>query len=934
MADEIPKYRYGAALAGEIETRWQRHWEEQRTYRQPNPGEPDFDPKKPKFYCLDMFPYPSGAGLHVGHPEGYTATDIISRYKRMRGFNVLHPMGWDAFGLPAEQYAIQTGVHPAITTKDAIANFRRQLKRFGFSYDWSREFGTIEPQYYRWTQWIFLQLYAAWFDPEAQRARPLRELIAAFESGARKVRFNPDAAEIKAEDKELELGGYAELSAETRRAVLDSYRLAYLAQQTVNWCPQLGTVLANEEVIDGRSERGGFPVFRKPLKQWLLRITAYGQRLLHGLASLDWPESTVSKQASWIGYSLGAEVRFALVDPPPAHAYLRVFTTRPDTLFGATYMVVAPEHPLVDAQLALGPGSQQLRTYVESARQRSDLERQQNREKTGVFTGVYAINPATSERIPVWTSDYVLMGYGTGAIMAVPAHDERDHAFAERFGLPIKRVVEPSDGHAETCFSGEGKAINSRNPGLSLDGLDTAEAKRDIVAWLAREGLGKPAHNTKLRDWLFSRQRYWGEPFPIVYDAAGHHHPLREEALPLILPELADFQPQVSEEPMPLLAKAQAWVHTTAGAAQVDGLPPSAAVVRETNTMPNWAGSCWYFLRLADPHCATAPVGKAADAYWLGNGVDLYVGGAEHTVLHLLYARFWQQVLYDLGHVSAPEPFHKLFHQGLILSFAFQREDKSLVAVDKVEERGEGQFFEKATGLPVTQITAKMSKSLHNVINPDDVISAYGADTFRLYEMYLGPLDASKPWNPRDISGLGRFLQRAWRLLIDEDSGQPKLTAADDPELEKQLHRCIAKVGADIEKLAFNTAIAALIEFVNHATGASALSRSQAERFARLLSPFTPHLAEELWQRLGMSGQAGLCQWPRYDEALLHDQSVEIPVQIMGKVRHRMIVPSDADAATLEQLARADEKVKELLAGKTVRKVIAVPGKLINFVAN
>jgi leucyl-tRNA synthetase len=935
MVDEIPKYRYGAALAAEIETRWQRHWEAQQTYRQPNPGDADFDPSKPKFYCLDMFPYPSGAGLHVGHPEGYTATDIISRYKRMRGFNVLHPMGWDAFGLPAEQYAIQTGVHPATTTKEAITNFRRQLKRFGFSYDWSREFGTIEPQYYRWTQWGFLQLYAAWFDPETQRARPLSELIAAFESGARKVRLNPDAAEIKAEDKERELAAFAELSADERHAVLDSYRLAYLAEQTVNWCPQLGTVLANEEVIDGRSERGGFPVLRKPLKQWLLRITAYGQRLLAGLSSLDWPESTVSKQASWIGYSLGAEIRFSLVDAPAQLAHLRVFTTRPDTLFGATYMVVAPEHPLIDAQLASGRCSLELQTYVQAARQRSDLERQQTREKTGVFTGVSAINPATAERIPVWTSDYVLMGYGTGAIMAVPAHDERDHAFAERFDLPIRRVVEPLDGTSDDpCFSGEGRAIDSHNAKLSLDGLDTAAAKRSIVAWLASEGLGKPAHNTKLRDWLFSRQRYWGEPFPIVYDAAGHHYPLREDALPLLLPELADYQPQLSDEPKPLLAKAQAWVHTTAGAAQVDGLPPSAAVVRETNTMPNWAGSCWYFLRFADPQCATAPVGRAADAYWLPNGVDLYVGGSEHTVLHLLYARFWQQVLHDLGHVSSPEPFHKLFHQGLILSFAFMRDDKSLVAVDKVEERGEGQFFETATGLPVSQVTAKMSKSLRNVINPDDVIAAYGADTFRLYEMYLGPLDASKPWNPRDISGLGRFLQRTWRLLIDEDGGQPKLAEAADPEIEKQLSRSIAKVGADIEKLAFNTAIAALIAFVNHATSAGALSRSQAERLARVLSPFAPHLAEELWQRLGMPGQASLSDWPGYDEALLHDQSVEIPVQIMGKVRHRIIVPSDADAATLEQLARADEKVKELLAGKTVRKVIAVAGKLVNFVAN
>jgi leucyl-tRNA synthetase len=942
MTEELLKHRYGAALAAEIETRWQKYWDEHQTFRQSNPGEPGFDATKPKFYCLDMFPYPSGAGLHVGHPEGYTATDILSRYKRMRGFNVLHPMGWDAFGLPAEQYAIQTGVHPVITTQKALENFRRQLKRFGFSYDWSREFGTIDPDYYKWTQWIFLQFYAAWFDAEAQRARPIRELIEAFERGARPVAINPDAAEKSTEDKALPFGPWQTLSKRERRTIIDSYRLVYLAEQAVNWCPKLGTALANEEVIDGRSERGGFPVYRKPLKQWLFRITAYAQRLIKGHADLDWPEATCAKQAMWIGFSTGAEVSFTLAEPIGEHHQLRVFTTRPDTLFGATYMVVAPEHPLIDAVLSQ-PRPQtdlsELSAYVQAARNRSDLERQQSRDKSGAWSGVYAINPVTGERIPVWTSDYVLMGYGTGAIMAVPAHDERDHEFATVFGLPIREVVVPvraaaADSGENACFSGEGTNVHSTNAEISLDGLATPEAKRRITAWLESKGLGKQTHTTKLRDWLFSRQRYWGEPFPIVYDEQGDHHPVSSDALPVLLPELADYQPEESNDPRPLLAKASDWVHTTAGAAGVPDLPADARVTRETNTMPGWAGSCWYYLRFADPKNASALAGKAAEAYWLGDGVDLYIGGAEHTVLHLLYARFWHQALYDLGHVTGKEPFRGLFHQGLILSFAWQREDKSLVPADRVEEASDGSFVEKGTGAKVTQTVAKMSKSLHNVINPDDVITNYGADTFRLYEMYMGPLDANKPWNPRDISGLSRFLQRAWRLIIDEVSGKPNLAAAQDPELEKQLHRTIAKVQADVERLSFNTAIAALISFVNAGTAQGALTRSQAERFTRMLSPFAPHMAEELWFRLDMTGTASLARWPDYDEALLHDDRIEIPIQIMGKVRHRMLVPAAADAATLEQLALADPKVQELLAGKTVRKVIALQGKLVNFVAN
>jgi leucyl-tRNA synthetase len=936
MADDIPKYRYSATLANEIETRWQSAWDAQQAFRQPNPGEAGFDASRPKFYALDMFPYPSGAGLHVGHPEGYTATDILSRFKRMRGFNVLHPMGWDAFGLPAEQYAIQTGVHPALTTKKAIDNFRRQLKRFGFSYDWSREFGTIDPEFYKWTQWLFLQIYDAWFDVEAQRARPIAELIAEFEQGRRKVRFNQDAAEISADDKERELS-WSALTPRARRHLVNSYRLAYLAQQTVNWCPKLGTALANEEVIDGRSERGGFPVLRKPLKQWLFRITAYGQRLIKGLSLLDWPESTIAKQTTWIGHSLGAEVSFTLATPVGEHTRLRVFTTRPDTLFGATYMVVAPEHPLVDAVLsAPQPETERskLDSYVQAARNRSDLERQQSKEKSGVFSGVYATNPATGQRIPVWTSDYVLMGYGTGAIMAVPAHDERDHEFASRFGLPIVEVVIPASGaKPEGCFSDDGKSVNSKNAEISLDGLSTPDAKQLITGWLEQKGLGKLKHNTKLRDWLFSRQRYWGEPFPIVYDEQGDHYPLRAEALPLMLPELEDYQPEESDDPKPLLSKARDWVQTTAGAAGARDLPAGAKVIRETNTMPGWAGSCWYYLRYVDPKNVGAPAGKAAEQYWLGDGVDLYMGGAEHAVLHLLYFRFWHQVLYDLGVVSAPEPARKLFHQGLIMSSAFQRSDKSLVAIDQVEERPDGTFVQIGTGDVVTQITAKMSKTLKNVVNPDDIIAEFGADTFRLYEMYMGPLEASKPWNTRDIAGLSRFLQRAYRLIINEETGALTLAESANPELEKQLHRTIHKVQLDIERLAFNTAIAALIGMVNSATG-SGLTQAQAEAFTCVLAPFAPHLAEELWQRLGKSGFVSHATWPVVDESLLHDDTVEVPVQIMGKVRHRIFVPAGADAATLEKLTLADPKVQELLTGKTVRKVIAVPGKLINLVAN
>ncbi|GMU36911.1 MAG: leucine--tRNA ligase [Phycisphaerae bacterium] len=1055
--------RTGGYDPGEIEPRWQAWWAARGVYRAPNPGEPEFDPTRPKFYVLDMFPYPSGAGLHVGHPEGYTATDIVARYKRARGFNVLHPMGWDAFGLPAEQYAIQTGVHPAITTRKAIDTFRRQLQRFGFCYDWSREFATIDPDYYRWTQWIFLKLYNSWFDAgdrqqaagnrqqeevrrreetKAQRnegqgaqtfggaegkgrARSIEELVAEFVSRQREPRINPDAAEHSATDKGQVFGPWSTLDRATKRRIIDSYRLAYLAEQTVNWCPKLGTALANEEVTaDGLSERGHFPVFRKPLKQWMLRITAYADRLLDGLNVVDWPESTRIQQTEWIGRSEGAEIEFPLcmsvlggasggasdsasgtaclreaVTVPvrdtesasrrqvvPGRAapeagsgvaaeVLRVFTTRPDTIFGATYMVVAPEHPLV-ARVLEHPEPEtdieKLRAYVEAARNRGDVERMAGAEKTktGVFTGVYCLNPAVAAdsgvaegstepvfaahraRIPVWTADYVLMGYGTGAIMAVPGQDQRDWDFARTFGLPIIRTVQPPEGFDGEAYVGDGSAINSG----FLNGLEIDDAKQRIIDWLEEKGIGRRRVQYKLRDWLFSRQRYWGEPFPIVFDEAGNHYPVEEGHLPVTLPEMADYHPEESDDPRPLLAKASGWARMTAGAAGVRaatdegdvlGLPPDAPVSRETNTMPGWAGSCWYYLRYCDPKNPACFSGPEAHQYWMGKGgVDLYIGGAEHAVLHLLYARFWHKVLFDLGYVGTIEPFRKLFHQGLITSYAYQRPDKSLVAVDAVDEVEEGKFIERETGRPVAQVVAKMSKSLKNVVNPDDVIAEYGADTFRMYEMFMGPLEASKPWNTRDVGGLFKLCNRIWRLFIDPDSGAiAAAVTADAPTRGalRILHKTIKLVGEDIEHLKFNTAIARLFDFVNALTPMDRRPIAVLEPFLRVLAPFAPHLAEELRHRLCAAGlipgapaeSVSITQlpWPEHDEALTKDDEVEIAVQILGKVKAKIVVPADADEATLERVALADAKVREQLAGRTVRKVIAVKGRLVNIVA-
>lgn len=861
-----------------IEPKWQAFWDENRAFHAPNPGEPGFDPAKPKYYVLDMFPYPSGSGLHVGHPEGYTATDIIARYKRMRGFNVLHPMGWDAFGLPAEQYAIKTGQHPAITTASNVERFKAQLKKIGFAYDWQREINTTDPGYYKWTQWIFLQLYNSWFNPASNKAEP----ITTYRGD------NPDGV-----------------------------RLAYVAEAPVNWCPELGTVLANEEVIDGKSEVGGFPVERRPMRQWMLRITAYADRLINELEGLDWPESIKTLQRNWIGRSEGAEVDFLIADQetPEAEGMIRVFTTRPDTLFGATYMVLAPEHPLVD-RIATEEQWPDIEEYREKTSRKSDLERTElSKEKTGVFTGAFAINPVNGEKIPVWIADYVLTGYGTGAIMAVPAHDDRDWEFAKKFGLPIRDVVKnpeqtPSnsgsnEGDLPCCFAGDGIAINSP----LFDGLPTPEAKKKITAWLEEHGTGKKTVNFKLRDWLFSRQRYWGEPFPIVWDGKKHLA-LDASELPLTPPALDDFKPAGAGEPP--LAKAVDWVR-----AGGEGRP---GCLRETNTMPQWAGSCWYYLRYCDPKNDRRFLGVDAERYWMGagagetaqpGGVDLYVGGTEHAVLHLLYARFWHKVLFDLGHVSKPEPFQKLVNQGIILG-----ED--------------GQ---------------KMSKSRGNVINPDDVIAQYGADAFRLYEMFMGPLEQMKPWSMTGVEGVSRFLARVWRLVMvetQESDWQPGGVADEpltDKALIKVLHATIKKVGEDIETLSFNTAIAQMMIFVNAFTNIPVRPVSAIRTLLILLNPFAPHLTSELWAILGRAfpGAEGSIEsqsWPRYDAACLIEDEIEIVVQVNGKVRDRFSIGKDASKEEMEKTALACPKTTEAIAGKTIRKMIVVPGKLVNIVAN
>ncbi len=878
----------------EFEPKWQDVWEAKKAFRTPNPGDADFDASKPKYFVLDMFPYPSGTGLHVGHPEGYTATDIIGRFKKMSGFNVLHPMGWDAFGLPAEQYAIKTGQHPRATTEKNIEGFRGQLKRLGFAYDWGREVNTTDPGYFKWTQWIFLKLYNSYVNDEG-KARPIAE---------------------------LEAQGLS-------REEIDHRRLAYVSSAPVNWCPELGTVLANEEVVDGKSEVGGFPVERRPMRQWMLRITAFAQRLIDELDGLDWPEGIRMLQRNWIGRSEGAEVRFKVDNE--LGDIITVFTTRPDTLFGATYMVLAPEHRLVD-EIVTEEQLAAVEEYREKTARKSDLERTElAKEKSGVFTGAYAINPVNEEKIPIWIADYVLQGYCTGAIMAVPAHDERDFEFAKKFELPIKPVVATLQMRAgdfndspkpyeqllnttvtikdaktgndifvfystDKAESSEGFAVNSG----FLNGLSTSEAKKKITAWLAEKGLGKGTTNFKLRDWLFSRQRYWGEPFPLVWED-GKHRSIPESELPLLPPTLEDFKPTGTPEPP--LSKATDWVRY------------SATATRELNTMPQWAGSCWYYLRYCDAQNSERFVSEAAEKYWMGGGkpggVDLYVGGTEHAVLHLLYARFWHKVLFDLGYVSTPEPFQRLVNQGLIMG-----ED--------------GQ---------------KMSKSRGNVVNPDDVVAEYGADALRLYEMFMGPLEQVKPWSMKGVEGVYRFLARVWRLVmeVDEEGVWSVSSALQDvpanKQLTKALHETIKKAGEDIEKLSFNTAISQMMVCTNAFTGAEVKPAAAIVTFLKVLSPFAPHLADELNARIASKFQAlahpGLLSdatWPTYDPAALIEDEVEVVFQVNGKLRDKARVPIQATKEEIEKIALASARVQEFMEGKPPKKIIVVPGKLVNIV--
>ncbi|MBI1369317.1 MAG: leucine--tRNA ligase [Planctomycetes bacterium] len=929
-----------------IEQRWQSYWRDHKTFAAPQPGAKNFDPRQPKYYVLDMFPYPSGVGLHVGHPLGYIATDIVARYKRMKGFAVLHPMGFDAFGLPAEQYAVETGVHPRETTKKNIDNMLRQLKRLGLSYDWDRCLSTTDVDYYQWTQWIFLKLYKSYFNEADQRAEPIDELVARLQSGELDVDVTGRIIDVGASGAMDTLGGPAigarkwhELSPEEQEDVLADYRLAYVAEVPVNWCPALGTVLANEEVTnEGRSERGNHPVYKRPLRQWMLRITAYAERLAGDLELVDWPEAIKKMQRDWIGRSEGALVDFEIeprrgdLSPPGSHDTIRVFTTRPDTLFGATYMVLAPEHPLVDA-ISTEEQHAAVDAYRKAAAAKTDVDRQvETKTKTGVFTGSFAVNPVNGEQIPIWIADYVMMGYGTGAIMAVPAHDTRDFDFAKAFNLPIRIVIAPggeaSNVNPEEAFTGDGVAVNSENSEVSLNGLSVNEAKHRITNWLRGKGLGKAQVQYKLRDWLFSRQRYWGEPFPILHGPNGEIRCVDEADLPVALPEMDDFSPTSSDDPKappaPPLSRAPGkWKYV-----EIDGV----RYTRELNTMPQWAGSCWYYLRFIDPRNGDRFVDERAEAYYMEpNGVDLYVGGAEHAVLHLLYSRFWHKVLNDLGYVSTPEPFGRLFNQGYIQAYAYQDERGIHVEADKVEER-DGQFFYE--GKPVTRSLGKMGKSLKNAVSPDEMCDQFGADTLRLYEMYMGPLDQSKPWNTRDIVGVNRFIKRVWRNFYTEEG---KLLVTDAPasdKLTRLTHKTIKRVSDDMERLSFNTAIAALIEMNNELVGEPALPRSVAEPFVLMLAPLAPHLAEELWAALGHKSSLSAEAWPTYDEALLVEDQVELVVQILGKVRGRITVPANADNKAVEVVALSDEKIAAQLGGKTVKKVIVVPGKLVNIVAN
>jgi leucyl-tRNA synthetase len=878
----------------EIEKRWQKYWEDNKTFKTPD----DLTNPK-KCYILDMFPYPSGAGLHVGHPEGYTATDIFSRYKRMKGYNVLHPMGWDAFGLPAEQYAIQTGTHPSITTKNNCDTFRRQIKGLGLSYDWDREINTTDPNYFRWTQWIFIQLYNTWFDDRLQKGRPVSELIV------------PEYI--------------SELGKEEIIKYIDSKRLAYFANAQVWWCPSCRIVCSNEEVLfDGSHEKCGNRVEKKNLKQWMLRIQLYAERLLKGIDNLEWPEGIKDMQRNWIGRSTGAEVDFKVEG---LDNIITVFTTRPDTLFGATYMVMAPEHPLTDVITTVDQRNS-VYDYIKATSLKSDLDRTDlAKEKTGIFTGRYAINPVNNKHIPIWVADYVLTGYGTGAIMAVPAHDSRDFEFALKFNLTVECIQDPDVSDPEQkkriidgkeCWTKDGIYINSADntTGIDINGLNKDEGIAHTIKWLESKNLGTPKVNYKLRDWLFSRQRYWGEPFPVIHWEDGEITLLNENELPLELPELEKYLPGESGESP--LSNATEWLNVT----DKNGRKGK----RETNTMPQWAGSCWYYLRFIDPKNDEMIFDPAKEKYWMP--VDLYIGGAEHAVLHLLYSRFWHKVLFDLGIVFTDEPYKRLFNQGMILAFAYQTESGSKVSGDLVEER-DGKYFHKETGDELKQIVAKMSKSLKNVVNPDDVTSKYGADSLRLFEMFLGPLDVTKPWDNKGVKGVFGFLGRAFRFFSDSEN---IFTGEEDSELLKGLNQVIKKVEGDIESLKFNTAISAMMIFLNLATRKGKVSINTACSFTKILSPFAPHLAEELWNLLGNKETLAYEKWPVYDEELLKEDLFDYPVSFNGKMRFNIELPVGLSKEEIIRIVLADERARKWLGTSTPSNVIVVPNRIVNIV--
>ncbi|GAA1155571.1 leucine--tRNA ligase [Ornithinicoccus hortensis] len=948
--DETP-HRYTAALAGEIETRWQQRWAQEGAFDSANPAGPWGTPDDPRLqadrghlFIMDMFPYPSGKGLHVGHPLGYIATDVFARFQRTTGRNVLHTMGFDAFGLPAEQYAVQTGQHPRITTEQNMETSLGQLRRLGLGHEERRRLATIDPEFYRWTQWIFRTIFESWYDPEATRpdgqrgaARPIEQLVRQFETAQRPT---PDGRP------------WAELTGAERSAVLDEYRLAYVSSAPVNWCPGLGTVLSNEEVTnEGKSERGDFPVFKRNLSQWMMRITAYADRLADDLDRVQWPEQIKIQQRNWIGRSEGANVHFPVVG---SDAAIEVFTTRPDTIFGATFMVLAPEHPLIE-QIVSADQREAVEAYQVAASRKSDVERQtEGKDKSGAFSGGYALNPVTGDRIPVYVADYVLMGYGTGAIMGVPGQDERDWAFATAYDLPIVRTVQPPADHPEDqAFTGQGPAINSANEEISLDGLEIEEAKAAIIDWLEATGRGRRTTTYRLRDWLFSRQRYWGEPFPIVWDEDGVPHPLPDDQLPLTLPDVPDYAPRTfdpedaTSNPEAPLARATDWVNVT-----LDLGDGPRSYRRETNTMPNWAGSCWYHLRYLDPENQQAPVDPEVEKYWIGarpepvpgapegtrdpGGVDLYVGGAEHAVLHLLYARFWHKVLHDLGYVHSEEPFRRLINQGMIEAYVYRDGRGQPVPAQEVEEVPDpegGEPTYRWNGTPVTREHGKMGKSLKNVVTPDEMFAAYGADTFRVYEMSMGPLEQYRPWETRAVVGSQRFLQRLWRNVVDEQTGE--VTVADvpmDPATEKAVHKTIAGVRADYEALRFNTAIAKLIELNNHLTKLVAVPRDAVEPVIKMVAPVAPHVAEELWSRLGHGQSLAREPFPEFDPQLVADDTVTAVIQVKGKVRDRIEVPADISEDALREQALGTDRIREILGDAEPRKVIVRAPKLVNIV--